>query len=59
MLGFFADYAGGELVLQEDEIAEADWFLPGDMPPVPPVTTISGGLIQAMVREIKGQGASS
>ena len=46
-------------MLQEDEIAEADWFLPGDMPPVPPVTTISGGLIQAMVREIKGQGASS
>ncbi len=59
MLGFFADYAGGELVLQEDEIAEADWFLPGDMPPVPPVTTISGGLIQAMAREIEGQEASS
>lgn len=57
MLGFFADYAGGELVLQEDEIAEADWFLPGDMPPVPPVTTISGALIQAMAREIDGQGA--
>lgn len=54
MLGFFADYAGGELVLQEDEIAEADWFLPGDMPPVPPVTTISGSLIQAMVKEIEG-----
>jgi len=63
MLGFFADYAGGSLVLQEDEIAEADWFRPDDMPPVPPVTTISGSLIQAMVREIegpeiKGQGAT-
>jgi NAD+ diphosphatase len=59
MLGFFADYAGGELVLQEDEIAEADWYRPGDMPPVPPVTTISGSLIQAMVQEINEQGAGT
>ncbi|SFM12414.1 NAD(+) diphosphatase [Marinobacter zhejiangensis] len=54
MLGFFADYAGGELVLQEDEIAEADWFLPDELPPVPPTTTIAGRLIGAMQREIKG-----
>lgn len=59
MLGFFADYAGGELVLQEDEIAEADWYRPGELPPVPPATTIAGRLIQAMVREITGQGVES
>lgn len=52
MVGFFADYAGGELVLQEDELADADWFLPGDTPPVPPQTTISGRLIRAMEKEI-------
>lgn len=57
MLGFFADYAGGDLVLQEDEIAEADWYRPGDLPPVPPSTTIAGRLIHAMAREISGKEA--
>lgn len=52
MVGFFADYAGGDLVLQEDELADADWFLPGDTPPVPPETTISGRLIRAMAKEM-------
>lgn len=33
MLGFFADYESGDLVLQEDEIAEADWFTPDEHPP--------------------------
>ncbi len=59
MLGFFADYAGGDLVLQEDEIAEADWYRPGELPPVPPSTTIAGLLIHAMAGEISGRGAQS
>lgn len=54
MLGFFADYAGGELVLQEDEIAEADWFAPDDLPPISPPTTIAGQLIRAMQKELLG-----
>ncbi|HDZ37471.1 MAG TPA: NAD(+) diphosphatase [Marinobacter sp.] len=58
MAGFFADYAGGELVLQEDELADAGWFLPGDSPPVPPESTISGRLIRAMERAIVGGGAA-
>lgn len=58
MLGFFADYAGGDLVLQEDELAEADWFVPGKLPPVPPETTIAGRLIQTMCREIGEAGAA-
>lgn len=56
MLGFFADYAGGELVLQEDELAEADWYRPGELPPVPPLTTISGQLIRAMEQKILASG---
>ncbi|QSP96324.1 NAD(+) diphosphatase [Marinobacter salinisoli] len=58
MVGFFADYAGGELILQEDELVDADWFVPGQMPPVPPDTTIAGRLIQAMACEIARKGAS-
>lgn len=59
MAGFFADYVGGELVLQEDELADAGWFLPGSRPPIPPDTTISGRLIRNMERMIAGGGAGS
>jgi NAD+ diphosphatase len=52
MMGFFADYAGGELVLQEDELADAGWYSPGDTPPVPGNATIAGRLIRAMEKEI-------
>lgn len=52
MMGFFADYQGGTLRLQEDELSDAGWFRPGDTPPVPPGTTIAGSLIQAMERRI-------
>lgn len=52
MVGFFADYAGGELVLQEDELSDAGWYCPGDTPPVPPQTTIAGRLIRLMEQEI-------
>ncbi|WP_227497923.1 NAD(+) diphosphatase [Marinobacter santoriniensis] len=54
MVGFFADYVDGSLVLQEDELSDAGWFAPGDTPPIPPETTIAGRLIQAMEREIAG-----
>ncbi len=52
MLGFFAEYAGGELQLQEDELADAGWYRPGELPPVPPNSTIAGRLIRAMEQEI-------
>ncbi|WP_165856965.1 NAD(+) diphosphatase [Marinobacter sp. JSM 1782161] len=51
MLGFFADYAGGELRLQEDELATADWFHPDELPPVPPPGTIAGRLIERALAE--------
>ncbi len=47
MLGFLADYDGGDICLQEDELAEAGWYRPADMPPVPPDTTIAGRLIES------------
>jgi NAD+ diphosphatase len=56
MVGFFADYQGGELRLQEDELADAGWYTVDNHPPVPPSTTIAGRLIRAMKAEITGQG---
>lgn len=46
MVGFTADYAGGEIVVQPDEIREADWFSHDDLPPVPRGTmSIAGRMI--------------
>lgn len=48
MIAFTADYAGGDIVLQEDEIVEARWFGPqDDMPPYATGISISGALIEA------------
>lgn len=49
MIAFTAEYAGGDLRLEEHEIAEAVWVGPDDpMPPVPPLgLSIAGHLIEA------------
>jgi NAD+ diphosphatase len=46
MLGYFADYAGGEIVCDQVEIADAQWFHYRDLPLIPPTSSISGQLIQ-------------
>lgn len=46
MLGFFADYAAGEISPDRNEIAEANWYHPADLPPVPPPASIAGRLIR-------------
>ncbi len=46
MLGFIADYAGGEIVCDQVEIADADWFHFSQLPMTPPASSISGQLIQ-------------
>lgn len=51
MLGFIADYAGGELCLQEDEIAEAGFYRYDQLPFVPPPGSIARLLIDHVVRE--------
>ncbi len=45
MLGFYADYAGGEIAIDSDELEHADWFTVDNLPPVPPMASISGQLI--------------
>jgi NAD+ diphosphatase len=52
MLGFHAEYAGGDIVCQEDEIADAKWFTRESMPNVPPGTAISRWLIDAFVESL-------
>ena len=47
MIGFLAKYAGGDLVIDETEIVEADWYGPEDLPPIPRGRmSIAGWLIE-------------
>ncbi len=45
MLGFEADYAGGELVPDGEEITDADWFSADDLPSIPAPGSIAYRLI--------------
>lgn len=46
MLGFFADYAGGEIVCDQREIADAQWFHYRELPMIPPPSSVAGQLIR-------------
>lgn len=49
MLAFTADYAGGELRFEDEEIESAEWFSADHLPPVPPPLSIARTLIDAFV----------
>lgn len=46
MLGFHAEFAGGEIVLQPEEIEDARWFDLADLPPLPSSYSIARYLIE-------------
>jgi len=52
MLGFHAEYAAGEIVIQEEEIADAQWFHYTEMPNRPAMVSISGWLIDAYLKQL-------
>ncbi len=52
MLGFFAEYAGGEIVCDNTEIVDAQWFHYRELPMTPPPSSISGQLIQHYVQSL-------
>ncbi len=45
MTGFTADYAGGEICIEEDELEDVRWFPVDDLPKLPPKRSISRYLI--------------
>lgn len=55
MIGFVADYAGGEIEIDNREILEAHWFPYDNLPLVPPESTISGQLIQHFVHMLENR----
>ncbi|WPO97929.1 NAD(+) diphosphatase [Pseudomonas sp. HR96] len=49
MLGFHAEYAGGDIVPQPDEIEDAQWFSVHNLPPLPAGRSIARYLIDLYV----------
>lgn len=45
MAGYITDYTAGEIVLQKEELAEADWYKLDNLPLVPPRRSIARYLI--------------
>lgn len=59
MLGFTAEYAGGDIQVDGQEIAEAGWFTPDNLPQLPPRLSIARQLIDSFLAQVKarqGQG---
>ncbi len=46
MIGFTAEYAGGELRFEEEEIEDAGWFSAEELPELPPRLSIARAMIE-------------
>jgi len=51
MVAFLADYAGGEIEVDNTEIREAGWFTADNLPSIPPRITIARQLIDWFVQK--------
>lgn len=51
MVGFRANYVSGDLVLEESEIADANWYRKDDLPAIPPGISIARKLIDQWLAE--------
>jgi NAD+ diphosphatase len=58
MVGFFAEWAGGEVRADGKEILEARWFLPDELPMIPPRLSIARQLIDVWLDDT-AHGSSS
>lgn len=52
MLGFFAEYKGGEIVPDQEEIVDAQWFHYRELPMIPPPSSVAGQLIRHYVQSL-------
>ena len=55
MIAYSAEYAGGEITPDKDEIAEARWFAWDAVPELPPSISISRKLIAATIARLEGE----
>ena len=55
MVGFIAEYDSGEIVCQDNEIDDAQWFDVDALPNIPPLVSIAGQLIAETVSLISDE----
>ena len=55
MVGYLAEYAGGDIVIDDDEICDANWYRYDDLPKIPPTLSIAGQLIEETIKKLKSQ----
>ena len=53
MIAYVCDYAGGDIVPEAAEIAEAHWFDIDALPMIPPTISIAGKLIRSVVEKLQ------
>ena len=51
MIGFYAEYSSGEIIVDKNELEEAYWFDVSDLPSIPPIESISGQLIRSYIED--------
>jgi NAD+ diphosphatase len=52
MIAFRAEWAGGEISIDHNELADARWFDPTDLPQLPPPLSIARALIDGTLNEL-------
>jgi NAD+ diphosphatase len=55
MIGFLAEYLGGEIACQPDEIVDASWFRPDRLPPLPHRLSLAHRLIDHALAELMAE----
>ncbi|MCA9918985.1 MAG: NAD(+) diphosphatase [Anaerolineales bacterium] len=53
MVGFTAEYASGDIVLEEEEIADAQWFTVDTLPNLPSGMSIARRLVDAFIAQVE------
>lgn len=51
MIGFTAEHESGEIKIDENEIIDAGWYTPGNLPEVPDRVSIAGRLVNHFIEE--------
>jgi NAD+ diphosphatase len=55
MVGFTAEYGGGDIRIDPSEITDARWYAASELPPIPPKISIARRLIDWFLQQEKGR----
>ena len=53
MMGYLAEYDSGDIVIDEKEIVDADWYHIDNLPMLPPKLSIAGKILEALIERLR------